>query len=366
MKQFQTLKADLTQTRIIENDTHPPIEGNDIVVRIQSFAFTANNLTYGVAGDSIGYWKFFPALNNESGYWGCIPTWGFAEITYSKDPNLLVGERIFGYFPAADYLTLQPAKVTEHGFFDGSAHRSDLPPVYNNYVRLSGEDNYDPAMDNIRALLFPLHITSFCLCDALAMESYYGASQVLVISASSKTGLGLAQGLADEENPPTIVGLTAEKNVSFVRGLGCYNQVLSYNDIYKLDPDLASVIVDMSGNKKILGTLNTLYGEHLLRCLTVGMTHWNQVDAVDESIDPPIAKEKTEFFFAPGHIQKRLGDWGRAGYQKKTDGFMNARGKQSHDWMSVREISGLESFADLYSRVVKGDLDPSEGIIVKN
>ena len=93
MKQFQTLKTDLRQTRIIENDMHSPVEGNDVVVKIQSFAFTANNLTYGVAGDTIGYWKFFPALDNESGSWGCIPMWGFAEITDSKDPKLMVGER---------------------------------------------------------------------------------------------------------------------------------------------------------------------------------------------------------------------------------------------------------------------------------
>ena len=342
-----------------------PAEGNDVVVKIQSFAFTANNLTYGVAGDTIGYWKFFPALDNESGNWGCIPMWGFAEITYSSDPKLLVGERIFGYFPAADYLTLRPSKVTGQGFFDGSSHRTELPPVYNNYVRLSGEDNYDPAMDNIRALLFPLHVTSFCLCDALAMRSYHGAKQVIIVSASSKTGIGLAQGLADEQNSPRIVGLTAQKNVSFVRGLGCYDQVFSYNDTHKLDLDLRSVVVDMSGNKKLLGSLNTLLGDQLMKCLTVGMTHWNQVDVGEGFPDQPIAKEKTEFFFAPAHIQNRIGDWGRAGYQQRTEAFMKARGKQSRDWMNVKEISGLESFAKLYSRLVAGDLVPSEGIIVK-
>ena len=61
MKQFQTFKTDLRQTRIVEKDMDYPAEGNDVVVKIQSFAFTANNLTYGVAGDTIGYWKFFPA-----------------------------------------------------------------------------------------------------------------------------------------------------------------------------------------------------------------------------------------------------------------------------------------------------------------
>ena len=66
-----------------------------------------------------------------------------------------------------------------------------------------------PSMDAVRALLFPLHITAFCLCDSLAEDSYLGASQVIVVSASSKTAIGLAQGLADTENAPKIVGLTS-------------------------------------------------------------------------------------------------------------------------------------------------------------
>ena len=103
-----------------------------------------------------------------------------------------------------------------------------------------------------------------------------------------------------------------------------------------------------------------------MKCITVGMTHWDQVDSGEGFPDQPIAKEKTEFFFAPAHIQNRIGDWGRAGYQQRTEAFMKARGKQSRDWMNVKEIFGLESFAKLYSRLVAGDLVPSEGIIVKN
>jgi hypothetical protein len=30
-------------------------------LRIRKFAFTANNITYAVVGDMIGYWKCFPA-----------------------------------------------------------------------------------------------------------------------------------------------------------------------------------------------------------------------------------------------------------------------------------------------------------------
>ena len=64
MSQFQTLKSDLTHSRVLNNDS-VSINDGEIAVKIESFAFTANNVTYGVAGDTIGYWKFFPAAEDE-------------------------------------------------------------------------------------------------------------------------------------------------------------------------------------------------------------------------------------------------------------------------------------------------------------
>jgi hypothetical protein len=181
--------------------------------------------------------------------------WGFAEITHSNIEDLNVGERLFGYFPGSDSLILSPIKVNDQSFSDGKEHRKELPPVYNNYVRLNGDQNYDSSMDAVRALLFPLHITAFCLCDSLAEDSYLGASQVIVVSASSKTAIGLAQGLADTENAPKIVGLTSPSNSQFVENLGCYDEVISYDELSNVDYSVGSVMVDMAGNREILGTL---------------------------------------------------------------------------------------------------------------
>ncbi|MBC7103757.1 MAG: DUF2855 family protein [Parvibaculum sp.] len=43
-----------------------------MLVEIEKFALSANNITYAVAGDMLNYWSFFPA---EEG-WGKIPVWG--------------------------------------------------------------------------------------------------------------------------------------------------------------------------------------------------------------------------------------------------------------------------------------------------
>ena len=364
MKQLQTLKNDLSKTRIVQTK-NPEIEAEEISVSIESFAFTSNNVTYGVAGNTIGYWQFFKTTEDANNEWGCIPVWGFAKIIKSNVDELIVGERLFGYFPPGDILNLKPIKVTNQGFADGKEHRKDLPAVYNNYLRLSGDANYDSSIDNIRSLLFPLHITSFCICDALQDEAYFGADQIIIVSASSKTAIGLAQGLQETSNAPSIIGLTSEKNMGFVKNLGCYDEVITYDHLSNVNFNLKSVMVDMAGSREILGTLHGSLADNMLKCLTVGMTHWDNEVTAEDALGQAMLRERTEFFFAPAHIQKRVIDWGYEGYNQKTTDFMKARSNQSIDWMEVKKINGLKNFISTYEKFVGGDINPNEGIIVE-
>ena len=64
MKQFQVNKQDVTDFRLVE-DSDAPLGDSGIALEIERFAFTANNLTYFVVGDKLGYWQFFPAIKNE-------------------------------------------------------------------------------------------------------------------------------------------------------------------------------------------------------------------------------------------------------------------------------------------------------------
>ncbi len=364
MKELQTLKTDLKKTRIVTQQLGNDIDENQVLLKVERFSFTANNVTYGVAGDAIGYWQFFPPTENLNNEWGCIPMWGFAEVVSSNNDDIKNGERIFGYFPPANNLLVNPIKISPQSFVDGKEHRKELPPVYNNYVRLNAEENYDSSMDNVRALLFPLHITAFCLCDALEEQAYDGASQVIIISASSKTGIGLAQGLADKEDSPKIVGLTSENNTNFLEELGCYDEVISYNQLEKISNQDSSVMVDMSGNREILSSLQKSLGDNMVKCLTVGMTHWNKGGTVEDVLAEAELQDRTEFFFAPAHIQKRNNDWGVEGYNKRTSTFMSKRAEQSREWMQIKEVSGLDEFIQTYQEIVRGHIKPNEGIIV--
>ena len=364
MKQLQTFKNDLSKTRIIQTQSLE-IEEGEISVSIESFAFTSNNVTYGVAGDTIGYWQFFKATEDKNDDWGCIPVWGFAKVIKSNVEEVIVGERLFGYFPPGDILNLNPVKVTNQGFADGKEHRKDLPATYNNYLRLSGDVNYDKSLDEIRSLLFPLHITSFCICDALKDEGYFGADQIIIVSASSKTAIGVAQGLQEASGAPSILGLTSQKNLDFVNNLDCYDEVITYDQISKVNINLKSVMVDMAGSREILGTLHGSLGDNMLKCLTVGMTHWDNEVTAEDALGQAMLRERTEFFFAPAHIQKRVKDWGHDGYNQKINEFMKTRSNQSTYWMQVKKIIGLEDFISTYEKFVSGDINPNEGIIVE-
>jgi len=61
MGEFQVLRTELKSHRIVDGiSADTPLGPEEVLLKIDRFAFTANNVTYGVAGDQIGYWQFFP------------------------------------------------------------------------------------------------------------------------------------------------------------------------------------------------------------------------------------------------------------------------------------------------------------------
>ena len=366
MSEFQTNRNDLTKTRVIKTDINHARENlnqGQILVQVERFAFTANNITYGAAGDTLGYWKFFPAKEDAHDEWGCLPVWGFATIISSLVDGLDEGERVYGYFPPTDFLVMRPIKLSSGRFMDGSIQRVELPAVYNNYIRLVNEVGYDQSMDNIRGLLNPLHVTSFCLCDALGSESFYGAEQIIVLSASSKTAIGMAQGFLDSGISLKTIGITSRSNYDFVRSLRCYSDVCCYDELDTLDNIKSSVIVDMAGNREVLGAIHDSLGSRMLNCISVGMTHWDTLTNNDP-LGAKINRERSELFFAPAHVQKRISDWGQDIFNQRAAEFMVRRMQQSANWMRITEVNGFDSFVSIYDAIVAGDMNPEEGVIV--
>ena len=343
--EFQVRKEKLSETRIVERDA-PALGDGEVLAEVDRFALTANNVTYGVVGERIGYWKFFPVA--EAG-WGVIPVWGFADIIESNHPDVAVGERLYGYWPMASHLVMAPGKISERRLIDDAAHRRDLPPVYNSYARVSGEPGYDGDMDNDRMVLMPLYATSFCLYDFLKDNDWFGAARVIVGSASSKTAIGVAYAIKSGDAPPHLLGLTSDRNRNAVKRLGLYDSVAVYDDIEKLDGGVATVIIDMSGDGGVLGRLHKKLGDNMKYTSNVGVTHYNNNDMSSDFI-----RERSAMFFAPGHIQKRNQDWGPGEFEKRAHAFWREAALKSRSWLTIEQASGREAVGNAWRDVLAG------------
>jgi hypothetical protein len=362
MNEFQILKSDIMRSRVVESelDVDMSLATGEILLKVHKFGFSANNVTYAAAGDQLGYWQFFPASDNETDTWGIIPVWGFADVVASNATGVDAGERVFGYYPTNGYLKIQNVKVLENRLIDGAEHRSKLPPGYNTYRRVDREPDYDRNMDNMRMLLWPLYITSFCLWDSLQHNGWHDAKQVVVISASSKTSIGLGYALTADTDAPTSIGLTSKRNQEWVASLGLYDQAINYNALEEIDASIPTVIVDMSGNSQLLADIYAHLGDSLVHCLNVGLTHWSEGGK-----DTGIPAEKREFFFAPSHIQMRIKQWGHEGFDSKSSQFVTDSSNKSADWMKIEKLDGVEQLADIYADVCAGKLPPEKALVIE-
>lgn len=354
MPQFQVKKDNLNNSRLV--DTHTPeCPANGIVATVDSFAFTSNNITYGVAGDRLGYWQFFPPVQDSGETWGVLPVWGYAEVTDSRCADIKAGERLFGYFPPASHVCLQPANVKATSLHDATLHRSELPAAYNRYRRVLQEPGYDRSMDAYQSLLLPLFITSYLLADYLQQQQWFGAQQIIILSASSKTALGLGYAL----DSVSTLGMTSTRHRTAISALNIYDLCMSYDDTAMIEA-VPSVIVDMAGNSTLLGTLHRVLGDNMKRTLNVGITHWSEPR---NSAD--IIRDRCEMFFAPAQIQQQVKESGPQAFERESSAFLQAAIASSSSWLRVKRLQGLIALQATYPDICNGSLPPDSGLIIE-
>jgi hypothetical protein len=328
-------------------------DDGEVVIAVERFALTANNITYGVAGDIIGYWNFFSAPEG----WGRIPVWGIGRVSSSAHPDVSTGDRYYGYFPMSNELLLRPEGVSQRSFTDGAEHRAALPTVYNQYSLMTPENGFDPAFDNHQMLYRPLFTTSFVLDDYFRDNDLFGASNVILGSASSKTAFGLAF-MLQRSKQAKVIGLTSPANVSFVRQLGLYDEVLTYDEVQSL-PSEPSAYVDMSGNRGLLAKIHHHLKENLLNSCGVGITHWEAQEGEDPASLPGA---KPTMFFAPTQIVKRSKELGPAEYQRRTSEATSEFFSRVDAWVTIEEHPFGE-LMHVYDTVLNG-ASPDRGYVV--
>ena len=345
-------RGDLSRTSVVDVPV-PQVGPSDVLLRVERFALTANNITYGVAGDVIGYWQFFPA----DGDWGRIPVWGIGRVEESPLADLPPGTQVYGYFPMSEYLLVTPENVSPRGFVDAAEHRAALPAVYNHYSVMNEANGFEPAYQNHYMIYRPLFTTSFVLDDYLEDNDFFGADNVLLGSASSKTAFGLAYLLHARGNV-RVAGLTSAANASFVRGLGLYHDVFAYDDIESLERR-KTVYVDMAGNRDVLARVHQHYVNDLVASCGVGITHWQARDGADPSTLPGA---KPTMFFAPAQIAKRQQEEGAAAYQARIAEATNRFLGDVDQWVTIEERP-FADVAQVYAKVLAG-AQPDRGYVV--
>ncbi|HCJ21359.1 MAG TPA: DUF2855 domain-containing protein, partial [Erythrobacter sp.] len=304
MQQIHVRKNAIGEARLVDCD-QGKLADDAVRLEIESFSVTANNVTYAVVGDGFGYWNFFPVQGAGTDGMGIVPMWGHARVIESNVSEISVGERVYGYLPMATHLDVVPGKLSASGFTDMAAHRQPMSPVYNSYSRLAADPEHDPAREGERMIFGPLFKTGFLIEYFMRSQDWFGAEQVILTSASSKTAMGLASTARHRSPDIRRIGLTSSGNVAFVKQSGLYDEVLAYDDVQAL-ASRPSVSVDFAGNARLLGAIHAHLGDALKYSCLVGATHIEERGSGAGDLPGPAPT----LFFAPDHAVALFKDLG--------------------------------------------------------
>ena len=355
-----TRKHALNESRLESADAAPAAAPGEVVLRLDRFALTTNNITYAAFGDAMQYWSFFPT--GQDG-WGHMPVWGFADVVSSTVEGIDVGERFYGYFPIATHLRMQPERVTPRGFYDGAAHRQSLVSAYNQYTRVTQDAAYDAALENYQILYRPLFITSFMLADFLSDNAFSGARRLVFSSASSKTAYGTAFCLRDTPGL-TLTALTSAGNRAFVDGLGCYDDSVTYDALDTLATDVPTLYVDFSGDAALRRRVHEHFGDALVYdCFAGSAQNTDFIQTADLPGPAP------QLYFAPVQIRKRNNDWGPAVVTEKFNAaqrrFIDHAREPAHGWLTLIEEHGMAAAQQRIAALHAGRTHPREGYVIR-
>ena len=350
-------KGTLSDSAVISREA-PALADGMVRLAIESFSVTANNITYAVVGDGFRYWDFFPAPDG----WGIVPMWGHARVIASRCADIAVDERVYGYLPMASHLDVLPGKIAPGGFADMAEHRQPMSPIYNQYARLAADPEHDPQREAERMIFGPLFRTGFLIEYFLRANNWFGASQLVMTSASSKTALGLAS--VAKANSPQIkrIGLTSPSNVSFVEQSGLYDQVVAYDAIATIAP-LQSVSVDFAGNAGLLGQVHKALGASLNYSCLVGATHIEARSTFGGGTALP--GPKPVLFFAPDHAVALFRELGTTEATRQIAAAWRGFLAASEGTIAITRLQGLAEARRVFAEMVSGKVDPSQGIVIE-
>ncbi|KAF8519083.1 hypothetical protein JB92DRAFT_2711512 [Gautieria morchelliformis] len=354
-----------------------------IVIRVDRFGFSSNNITYQALGEEphFRYFEFHPAPDAPDVH-GVIPVWGFGTVVASNVSKIPVNERVFGYLAMARYLLL-PVDTSNINQFNFYVPRPHLPPdrrPYNQITRCSRDKLYHPAEEDLSMLYRPLFWTSFWAEDWLftgPKKPYNGASTILISSASSKTAFCLAYLVQKRSyHSLKVMGLTSKGNLAFTKGLGLYHTVFTYDEVeaYAGKSDGTWIYVDVAGNDALNSRIWNKLGSRVVRNISLGLTNLSPsvqstyampVSGVTNSstLKPGTASSPVEFFFMPEWLAERRHTLTASDISKMQYTAWGALMRDCKAWVALERTWGPEEVRRGYLEMVKGRVGPDKGLI---
>ena len=256
----------------------------------------------------------------------------------------------------ASHVRLTPGRIGAAGFADVAVHRAGMPAVYDQYQRVAALSDYADADRDWWPVFRPLYLTGWLIADQFEDERDYGAGQVIVASASSKTAIGFAHAMRQRRDRPRLVGLTSERGREFLVDAGIYDELVLYDAIATMDAAIPAALVDIAGDSAVTAALHRHFGEALKLILIVGKAHWDAI---------PGERFPATGFFAPARIEKRVVDWGAAEFRARVAAAWTHFLGDARRLFRIEVRDGAEAALDAYHEAVAGRTDPSAGIVIR-
>lgn len=251
------------------------IQNDEVLMRVDKLAITSNTLTYldGAYGNSkYTLLRNIYPVHQFSSDFVSAPVWGFATVLASRSERVVAGERVFGFFPVAKFVSLKvsapPLQKKGAGLLDASdfgprvfqplfAERSVIPRKFW-YYNVLYRSALTTQEEDAHAVVFPLFATGYWLAYDMWRHEQRAASHhpsLVVTAASSSTAFSFAFCVKQLLPGAEVIGVTSSSHVPLVRDSGFYTRAISYEGLRTSLIRKDSVAWDFLGNQTILSAL---------------------------------------------------------------------------------------------------------------
>jgi hypothetical protein len=260
---------------------------------------------------------------------------------------------------------------------------------YNQITRCATDLQYnsDPALEDMTMLYRPLFWTSYWCEDWLYASNYRnGATRILIASASSKTAFTLAHCVQRRRQKgqlgkdTRIIGLTSPRNVAFTKGLGLYDEVLTYDDVEKIKhEDQKWIYVDVAGVDKLNERVFTHFAptRSLVAGIILGMSTVDPANvysaakvqsevntfATAASRTTALTKSDMEVFFMVEWLARRRTELSIREMVAMQKEAWDALLHEGRHWVHLERVHGGSAVKKAYARLNKGEVGPDTGFI---